>query len=522
MNEKNLYYKRGTYIIDKLLKIFTNDSTFYEKRAEFFKEELKRIYINRELVYKDFNSFYITSLTSLLGINKENIEKVNKHNDYNMDFLNNQNKNDKNLNILKNNFKEFDSDRKINTIYDDWLSVENCDYPTLNYLMNIRNGLMHSEYEPLDDYGYMLSINNGNYTHFRSKVLLPGIMNFCSFYFGNNSYTGLLEKFNIYAVDRQKINNTTDLLDALGKAKIIEVEYENITKNYKNKIPELKLYKFILEEQNKKNKTFQLETLLKTAFSNNYTYTTHEKSLDANQIILIEKMIEKYYGNEFYNLDAKAQTFQIGVMIRYLMDSRSVISEWICDFIGFLKSIQIFDNKTRFAAGFNVEDLEFGPSGEENIRSVFACRTSLLIVKLYHILYRLQNKKYEEIDYNKINFDLSINDYNYQRLETNCLPVNNFEVDKAKLRLKEPTLTDRELECKVICEIIRNSLSHGNVEMNFKIESGVVVEYIIFEDIYHSKSRKLEMTLDKLESFLKSEAFENKNCLIKENCSKSL
>ncbi len=32
MNEKNLYYKRGMYIIDKMLKQFNNDNTFYKKR----------------------------------------------------------------------------------------------------------------------------------------------------------------------------------------------------------------------------------------------------------------------------------------------------------------------------------------------------------------------------------------------------------------------------------------------------------------------------------------------------------
>ena len=37
MNEKNLYYKRGMYIIDKLLNLYSNDSTFYKKRIELTK-----------------------------------------------------------------------------------------------------------------------------------------------------------------------------------------------------------------------------------------------------------------------------------------------------------------------------------------------------------------------------------------------------------------------------------------------------------------------------------------------------
>ena len=40
--------------------------------------------------------------------------------------------------------------------------------------------------------------------------------------------------------------------------------------------------------------------------------------------------------------------------------------------------------------------------------------------------------------------------------------------------------------------------------------------YLSLKDEYHSKNRKLQLTLNKLEQFLNSEAFETKNCLFKE------
>lgn len=522
MNEDNLYYKRGMYIIDKLLKIFNNDTTFYKKRDELIRSELNRIKTNRELVCKDYNSFYITSLTALLGINKENIEQTNKHDNYKISILKTKNETDKNLQTLKNFFKEFTLDRKITTMYDDWLCVENCDYPTQNYLMNIRNGLMHSEYEHLDNYGYMLSINNSNYTKFKSKALLPGLINFCLFYFGNNSYTGLLEKFNIYSIENEKINTKEELIEALSMIEINTVEYENIRKNYKNNIPEKNTYNLIAYEQIQKNRKFNINELLKKTFDKNYIYNVSKRSLDATQINIIEKMLEKYYGDEFYKLDKDSQTIQMGALTRYLFDSRSVISEWICDFIEFFQGLQIIDNKTRKIPNFNLDDLKIGKSGEENIRSVFANKTSLLLIKLYHVLYRLQSKKFEEIDYNKVDFDLTLDDYAYQRIEINQPIINNFEIDKANLKLKNPAFIDEELKNKVICEIIRNALSHGNIELNFKLINDNIVEYVVFEDVYHSKSRKLEITLDKLERFLKSEAFEVKNCLIKKESSKCI
>jgi hypothetical protein len=47
----------------------------------------------------------------------------------------------------------------MNTKFDDWLSVQRCDHPTLSYMMNVRNGLLHSEYETIDEYGDLLEVN---------------------------------------------------------------------------------------------------------------------------------------------------------------------------------------------------------------------------------------------------------------------------------------------------------------------------------------------------------------------------
>lgn len=517
MNENNLYYKRGMYIIDKLLKAYYNDSTFYKNRMELAKMELQRFSNNKSLMVKDINSFYITAMVSLFGLNKENIENMNKHENYDLYELSEKEK--KSIDAFKRDYPDFDNDRKIITKFDEWLSVEQCDHPTLSYMMNIRNGILHSEYEPLDEYGDIISVKNSNYTHFKSKILLYGIMNFCIFYFGNNSWTGLAENFNLYGIDEiNNINNEKELEEQLKTIKIIKVSYEAKEQQTLSKTPELRGYKLI---KKLKNKDLSSESLLQKIFGKKYNYTVKEESLDAQQINLIKKMVKKYYGDKFYELNKDVKRLQLSSLTRYLVDNRGVISEWICDYVDFYNSIMNVLSNPYVKYNNQIEKLLENSTDENDRRSVFACRTSLLVLKLYHVLYRLQNKQYEEVDYNIIDFDLSSGDYSYQRTDVDGSITNNFDIDKAKLKLKYPTISEKELENKVICEIIRNSLSHGNIEMNFKIENDELQEYIVFEDIYHSKVRKLEMTLDKLEIFLKSEAFETKNCLIKEDKTKT-
>lgn len=522
MNRNNLYFRRGMHVIDKLLKIFNNDSTFYKNRIELLKSELRRMNTNSDLVNKDINSFSITVIAALFGLNKENIENINKHGNYSLSEFNEKTKLAKDLEQFKISYPEFESNRKITTEFDDWLCVENCDYPTLSYMMNIRNGILHSEYEPNDEYGDLLSIINSNYTHFKSKVITVGLLDFCLFYFGNNTWSGLTENFNIYEIDcSSKINTEEELEKQLKTIKIIKLSYNKKYNKTSYRLPELKAYKFLQKINNNENHNITLNQLMDKTFRKKYDYSVDEKILTENQIETIIKMVNKYYGDQFYKLDAKYQNNQLQMLTRYLVDSRSTLSEWMCDFVDFFNCIRyIFYNncvENIDEIDKQLENLNF----ELNRRSVFACRTSLLIIKLYQILYRLQNKKYEEIDYNNINFDLSTSDYVYIRKDIDGSITNNFNVEKINIQSKNTSLSDKEAENKAVCEIIRNALSHGNVEMNFKIEDDELREYIIFEDIYNSKSRKLEITLDKLETFLKSDAFTVANCIMKDTESKT-
>ena len=121
----------------------------------------------------------------------------------------------------------------------------------------------------------------------------------------------------------------------------------------------------------------------------------------------------------------------------------------------------------------------------------------------------MQNKAFEEIDFSSINFNFTSNNYTYTKIDIKGVTkVNNFSDDISKMITKDPSLSNIEAQNKVVCEIIRDALSHGKIDLDFKVdENNNLKEYIVFNDTYHSKTRKLEMTLDVFEDFLMSEAF---------------
>ena len=513
MTDNVKYYKRGLYMINKLLNTFKNDSSFYKKREELVEKEYLRYSNFTSLVAVDIRAFTLTSLVALLGLNKENIENIDKNAEYNF-IIFDKNKL-KEIEKIKELDPEFEKDRIINTKYDSWLNVLNCNLIGSNYMFNLRNSLLHSEYNFHDKYGNIIYLKNSNYTKFEGKLLLPVFKDFALFYFGNTTWTGLSENTKLYNIESdKKIPNEKELDRIIDTVGIIEIEYQ--LKEEKNKVssPENKLYKLVEKKQIKENTVYkQLEKLYRNN-SNNHSIKTVK--LTEEQKKIVKKMIKTYYNEDYYKLNENEQKSAIIYCTKYLLDSRTVISEWIVDYIktlSLIETLEVERRKTKLTPKDyynkiknNVED---AMNTEKNLRSVFACKTALMIIKVYQILYRIQNDELEEIDYNKINYNYTSKDYKYTKIDINGITtVNNFTDDITKVQSKEPSLTYLEAQNKVVCEIIRDALSHGKVDITFKInKNDELEEYIVFNDQYHSKIRKIEMTLNKFEELLNSEAF---------------
>ena len=241
MGNNELYYKRGLYMIDKFLKEFTNDSSFYRKRASLVEREYLRYSNFKEIASKDMNSFILTGLVAILGMNKENIERIDKHADYDFSILNKQGL--KEVEKLKEKNPLFEKDRIVNTKYDSWLNVLNLDHPTIDYMYNVRNGFLHSEYDFYDEYGNTIYVKNSNYTKFEGKILLTSFIDFALFYFGNSVWSGLSENTKLYnVVTDGQIKTEKELQNVLDQLQIVTIDYKLKKDNSTNVSPENKLY----------------------------------------------------------------------------------------------------------------------------------------------------------------------------------------------------------------------------------------------------------------------------------------
>ena len=512
MDNSEIYYKRGLYMIDKLLDIYTNDNSFYKKREILIEKEFIRYSNFRELVNKDIKSFTLTGLVALLGMNKENIERFDKNTNYDFDIFSTIKKRE--IEILKQKNPLFEKDRLLNTKYDNWLNVLNIAYPEDDYMINVRNALLHSEYNFYDNYENIIYLSNSNYTKFEGKILLPVFTDFSIFYFGNSSWSGLSENTYLFDIVAEKqIKSEQELSNTIDKLEIININYKlkEDSKTYVS--PEKKIYN-LLAKNYLSNKNFYND-INRIYRNNSENHSINTTKLTEKQKELVKKMLETYYGDNFYNSNLEIQNRAIIDVINYIINSRSTISEWVSDYIKTLKFIECLNKKRiekRMLSKEFYNKIKDTITNEMNIekdrRPVFACKTALLIIKAYHILYRLQNKTFNNIDFSKINFNYEDNEYKYTRIDINDdIIINNFEKDIQKIQKKYRELNSSEAQNKVICDIIRDALSHGKVTLDFRIENNNLKEYIVFDDTYHNKTRKLEMTLNKFENLLKSEAF---------------
>ena len=418
----------------------------------------------------DLNNFIFSCSVALMGLNKESIENSDNHKEYGYKI-------DYNLpsNImLEKTYNDFKKFHNVDNPYSKWLAVTSVspDIPSdNNYLFNVRNSLMHSEYdyefENDESYNYInVNLHNSNYTGFEGKLYIPYYLEFMKHYYSNDAYFGILSNF--YVMGESGIKPTKETLDEyLRKTKLQKYKYEN--KKDSSRRWEKKLYK-------------------KNPKINDSDFEKEEVSLTEEDINKAKMLIEKYYGDDFYKYPREKQgriTFQV---LKYIKDSKTVLSEWIVHY--YLCAREAIKHKW---------------PGDEFI-SGFASEASLLMIKSYLLLYRIQNKNFDEIDYDLMD-DI---DYEFDTSEPHYSDFKNKLIDKGVV------VDEDEYKKRYFCEIYRNSLAHGNISVDVRRErDGSIKQYFVFEDIYKSRTRKIAITQEELKRFTNFEAFSRKEAKVK-------
>ena len=151
-----------------------------------------------------------------------------------------------------------------------------------------------------------------------------------------------------------------------------------------------------------------------------------------------------------------------------------------------------------------------------------SCYPALIILKSYLLMYRIQNNNFDELDYSKIDFDRTDKAVKLYSENKDASPVTDdyFEKSIEKERNRGIITDENEIWNKVICEVVRDSLAHGNIRTYI---SKVTLEPMIeLKDIDSKKGtvRVISLPLSKYERFLNSESFLPTNCYKKEDSKK--
>lgn len=503
MNPYERYYRRSYNAINRLIEIYKNGYN-KENTLKFRDEITNKYYNNPKVTQSEINNIMFTTIIALLGLNKEAIENTGKI----IEYKKNNNEVDITKIILreeeKTRLKEFNDSKTISTDFDNWLSIKinpNTDTSNIDYLRRIRNSLLHSNFYLDEDIFNMPFTKLKTKSYYESELFNLQFQMFVFEYFGNIEALGLTESIYTFITPKKEIKNIYDLFLFLSQTTINEISYKNI-KSIGIDSPELTL-KNSLDEEHFVNVNHFIEYL---STNNNIEDIKWEtKKITNEHIAHIILYLEKTYGASFYQMDYSTQSGIISTHLKYELNPKMEISNWLSHFWYFYSSIK----NPKFQVSFFDGD-DFGTE---------SCYPALMILKAYLIMYRLQNNNFDELDYNKINFDINDPDiYMYSDNEDKTPVTENYFLKSFEKEKNRGIISDdNTIWMKIICDVIRNSLAHGNIRT---YTSPITLEPMIeIKDIdpKNGTTRIIVLPITKFENFLNSEALLPKHCYKKDS-----
>lgn len=497
MEPQERYYRRSYNAINRLIEVYKNGYN-RENTLKFRRELISKYKSNPIVAQSEFNSIMFTAMVALLGLNKEAIEESGKIIEYKKNNNEVDMSNFKFNNEQKLRLKNFYDCKTLSTEFDNWLSIKinpNTDKDNIDYLRRVRNALLHSNFYIDEETPFMTFTQLKTKSYYESELFNMQFQMFVFEYFGNIEALGLTESLYTYLIPKEPIKNKLDLLVQLSLTTINEISYKNL-KSLGIESPEL-----FLKDSLDKDCKVDLKEFAKNLKDNKNIddIKWKTKRISQEQIAHIIHYIEKTYGENFYKMDKSIQDGIISTHLKYRLTPKIELSNWICHFWYLYSSL----SNGSFQVSFFDGD-EFG---------VESCYAALMVLKSYLLIYRLQNNNFDEVDYSKIIFDRNDSDIIlHSENEDGSFVTSDYFQDSFDKEKAKGLLTDDEIWNKVICEVVRNSLAHGNVRT---YTSTLTLEPTIeLKDIDPKKRtiRTIVFPLKKYEKFLNSEGFSPSNC----------
>ena len=500
------YYRRSYNAINRLIDVYKNG---YDKNntLNFRSELIKKFMSNPKIAQSEFDNIMFTIMIALLGLNKEAIENSGKITEYK------KNNNELDLNRYtfseeqKLRLKEFNESKVLSTDFDAWLSIKinpGTDKENIDYLRRVRNSLLHSNFYLDEDIPFMPFAKLKTKSYYEAELFNGQFQMFVFEYFGNIDGLGLSEEMYTFNIPGVQIQDQETLIKCLILTTIHKLSYKNL-KTVGIESPEL-----FLKESSNKDAIVDMNEFLKklNATTNVDDIVWETMRINDDHIVELIRYIEREYGNDFYKLDNSTQASIISTHLKYELNSKLEISNWMSHFWYLYSTV----NNPNFDVSFFDGD-DFGME---------SCYPALMVLKSYLLMYRLQNNNFDELDYSKIDFDkddeniLMYSENNDDTPVTESYYLNSFQKEKNRGVITDDGLIWK----KIICEVVRDSLAHGHIRTFTNPKTFEPMIELKDIDPKKGSTRVVVFTLSKYEAFLKSEAFMPAYCYKKEDVSK--
>jgi len=489
------YYRRSYNALNRLIEGYKNGYD-YNNMINFRNEWIKKGIDNNDVLKSEQCNLLITIMVALLGLNKEPIERTGKITKYNTNVFKTGIEKAPLTFEQQKKLDDFFSQKIISTDFDNWLSIlvnPAPDKDNVDYIRRVRNSLLHSNFYVDDELGINL-IHLKTKSYYEAEIFNNEFQMFVFEYFSNLERLGLTESMYLFDINPDKINNTDELKNRLKTLKITSFAYKNLAE-FDEETPELTLANLC----NRKGEVDVVELVKQLGASNKFEDLGIDVfSLTPKAIPQLQKFIEGRYGEDFYKREGNDQKDVIASNLQFFLNPKREISNWLIHFWYFVNGL----TSDGFTPEFFLGD-EYGNG---------SCYPTLMILKSYLVIYRLQNQHFDEIDYSKVDFSF---EDTFLWCEDENKTYNSIEYYKelVKKEYDKGIITDiNDVWKKVICEVIRNGLAHGNVTVCFSNDYNSTVIEIKDTNQKNNTTKCLRMETKSFEKFLNSEAFNPKNC----------
>ena len=332
-----------------------------------------------------------TITAALLGLNKESIERTAKLTGYKKAEKTDEEKILPTPQKYLPRIKEFNEKRVQETPFDNWLSItkdQTADKDADSVMKKIRNGILHSNFELLLEPGNLDFTNIKIKSYFEAELFNLQFEQYIFEYFANIEGLGLTEVMYTYNMRQSHIKDKDDLHKVLETMSINEIRYKNI-KTLAEKTPE----DYLMDAKDENDKIDVEKFMQGLKDSNNFdNLTGHVLKPTKDMIMYLEDYISQKFGKDFYKLSYQEQNGIIATHLNLVLNPKRELSNWLVHFWYLYSTIA--------SSLFNPIFFSGDEYGFES------CLPTLLILKSYLVLYRLQNNDFSELDYRKINFPL--------------------------------------------------------------------------------------------------------------------